>query len=67
MPEPDEEEEEEDSDADFFDASAAIGDRVSSRAAFESGRCEGDTEDDPLGPMTPDPTTTIIYRVRIRG
>jgi cysteine protease ATG4 len=50
-------EDEEDSDGDFFDAGegAAIDDRVSSRAASKSGQSEGDTEDDPVGPMTPGP------------
>lgn len=54
-----EQEEEEDSDGDFFDAGegAAIDDRVSSRAASKSGQSEGDTEDDPVGPMTPGPTS----------
>jgi len=49
---------EEDSDGDFFDAGegATIDDRVSSRAASKSGQSEGDTEDDPVGPMTPGPT-----------
>jgi cysteine protease ATG4 len=43
---------------DFFDAGggAAIDDRVSLRAAPKSGQSEGDTEDDPVGPMTPGPT-----------
>ncbi len=51
--------EEEDSDGDFFDAGegATIDDRVSSGAASKSGQGE-DTEDDPLGPMTPGPITT---------
>src|SRR5258708_7611042 len=51
--------EEEDSDGDFFDAGegATIDDRVSSHAASKSGQGE-DTEDDPLGPMTPGPITT---------
>ena len=50
--------EDEDSDGDFFDAGegATIDDRVSSRAASKSGQSEGDTEDDPVGPMTPGPT-----------
>src|SRR5260221_1221196 len=49
---------EEDSDGDFFDAGegATIDDRLSSRAASKSGQSEGDTEDDPVGPMTPGPT-----------
>jgi len=49
---------EEDSDGDFFDAGegVTIDDRVSSRAASKSGQSEGDTEDDPDGPMTPGPT-----------
>ena len=49
---------EEDSDGDFFDAGegATIDDRFSSRAASKSGQSEGDTEDDPDGPMTPGPT-----------
>jgi len=53
-----EQEDEEDSDGDFFDAGegATIDDRVSSRAASKSGQSEGDTEDDPVGPMTPGPT-----------
>ncbi|KAI0245661.1 hypothetical protein BJV78DRAFT_1287349 [Lactifluus subvellereus] len=50
-------EEEDDSDGDFFDAGdgAANDDRISSRAASKSGQSEGDTEDDPVGPMTPCP------------
>jgi cysteine protease ATG4 len=50
-------EEEDDSDGDFFDAGdgAAIDDRVSSRTASKSGQSEGDTEEDPVGPMTPGP------------
>ena len=58
-----EEVEEEDSDGeDFFDAGegAANDDRVSSRAASKSGQSEGDTEDDPVGPMTPGSTTKIV-------
>jgi cysteine protease ATG4 len=57
--EDDEEEEEEDSDGDFFDAGegAVVDDRVSSHAASKSGQGE-DTEDDPVGPMTPGPITT---------
>jgi cysteine protease ATG4 len=55
-----EQEDEEDSDGDFFDAGegASIVDRVSSRAASKSGQSEADTEDDPVGPMTPGPTVT---------
>jgi cysteine protease ATG4 len=54
------EQEDEDSDGDFFDAGegATIDDRVSSRAASKSGQSEGDTEDDPVGPMTPGPTVS---------
>lgn len=54
------EDEEEDSDGDFFDAGedAVIDDRFSSRAASKGGQSEGDTEDDPVGPMTPGPATT---------
>ena len=46
----------------FFDAGegAANDDRVSSRAASGSGQSEGDTEDDPVGPMTPSSTTKIV-------
>jgi cysteine protease ATG4 len=53
-------EDEEDSDGDFFDAGegATVDDRVSSRAASKSGQSEGDTEDDPVMPMTPGPTVT---------
>ena len=55
------EDEEEDSSDDFFDAGegAVIGpDRLSSRAASESGQSGsgGGTEDDPVGPITPSPT-----------
>jgi cysteine protease ATG4 len=50
-------EEEEDSSDDFFDASegAVIHDRLSLRAASESGQSGsgGGTEDDPVGPVTP--------------
>jgi len=48
---------EEDLDGDSFDAGegATIDDRVS-RAASKSGQSESDTEDDPVGPMTPGPT-----------
>ena len=55
-----EDDEEEDSDGDFFDAGegAVIDDRISSRAASKSGQSEGDTEDDPVGPMTPGLITT---------
>jgi cysteine protease ATG4 len=56
---PADDDEEEDSDGDFFDAGegAVVDDRVSSRAASKSGQSE-DTEDDPIGPMTPGPITT---------
>ena len=64
------EDEEEDSSDDFFDAGegAVIGpDRLSSRAASESGQSGsgGGTEDDPVGPITPSaaagPTATIPH------
>ena len=46
---------------DFFDAGegAANDDRVFSRVASKSGQSEGDTEDDPVGPMTPSSNTEI--------
>jgi len=52
------EEDDEDSDGDFFDAGegAAVDDRVSSRAASKGAQSEVDTEDDPIGPITPAPT-----------
>ena len=54
-----EDEEEEDSD-DFFDAGeGAVGDRLSSRAASESGQSGGGTEDDPVGPVTPSAAPTM--------
>jgi hypothetical protein len=45
----------------FFDAGegAANDDRVFSRVASKSGQSEGDTEDDPVGPMTPSSNTEI--------
>ena len=57
------EDEEEDSSDDFFDADegAVIGpDRLSLRAASESGQSGsgGGTEDDPVGPITPSATAT---------
>ena len=60
------EDEEEDSSDDFFDAGegAVIGpDRLSLRAASESGQSGsgGGTEDDPVGPMTPSAAATIPH------
>ena len=65
------EDEEEDSSDHFFDAGegAVIGpDRLSLRAASESGQSQsgsgGGTEDDPVGPVTPSaagPTATIPH------
>ena len=55
--------EKEDSDGeDFFDAGegAANDDWVSSCATSKSGQSDGDTEDDPVGPMTPGSTTKIV-------
>ena len=45
-----------------FDAGEGVAndDRVSSRATSKSGQSEGDTEDDPVGPMTPGSTTKIV-------
>ena len=64
--------EEEDSSDDFFDAGGGAvlaGDRLSLRAASESGQSQsgsgGGTEDDPVGPVTPSaaagPTATIPH------
>jgi hypothetical protein len=37
-----------------------VDDRVSLRAVSKSGESEGDTEDDPVGPMTPGPTDSHV-------
>jgi hypothetical protein len=56
------EDEEEDSSDDFFDAGegAVIPDRLSLRAASESGQSGSGsgTEDDPVGPVTPSAANT---------
>ncbi|KAI9461081.1 cysteine protease required for autophagy [Russula earlei] len=54
------EEDSDDSDGDFFDAGedVAVEDRVSSRAASKGGQNEVDTENDPIGPMTPGPSVS---------